>query len=179
MKPRQGKQQLTSLEPGCCAVLAHRLQVRQALASSNVARFFKLYACAPRLSRCLMDVAVKQLRWRALNTLVRAHKPGPLPLPFLTKALGFMLPPEDEQQQQVDEPGSGSGGVLPMTRQLAALTVDEAGRLLPGCSERSCSGDNAALQELPDALAACLEWCKQHGAVFDSEAGGRRSCACL
>ncbi|WIA11963.1 hypothetical protein OEZ85_012045 [Tetradesmus obliquus] len=150
--------------------LQHAMQVRQALASSNVARFFKLYACAPRLSRCLMDVAVKQLRWRALNTLVRAHKPGPLRLPFLTKALGFMLPPEDEQQQQADEPGSGSGGVLPMTRQLAALTVDEAGRLLPGCSERSCSGDNAPLEELPDALAACLEWCKQHGAVFDSEA---------
>jgi hypothetical protein len=154
------------------------LQVRQALASSNVSRFFKLYACAPRLSRCLMDVAVKQLRWRALNTLVRAHKPGPLPLSFLVKALGFMLPPEDSEQQQQQAGASGSGsssvGVFRMTRQLAALTVDEAGKLLPGCSERSCSGENAPFEELQDGLAACLEWCKQHGAVFDSEAGGRK-----
>jgi hypothetical protein len=120
-----------------------------------------------------MDVAVKQLRWRALNTLVRAHKPGSVPLPFLTKALGFMLPPEDEQQQQASDSSSGSsGGMFRMTRQLAALTVDEAGQLLPGCSERSCSGENAPREEESDALAACLEWCKQHGAVFDSEAGG-------
>jgi hypothetical protein len=155
------------------------LQVRQALASSNVSRFFKLYACAPRLSRCLMDVAVKQLRWRALNTLVRAHKPGTVPLPFLAKALGFVLPPlEEEQQQQAGDAGSGSGaGVFRMTRQLAALTVDEAGKLLPGCSERSCSGENAPSEQLGEAMLACLEWCKRHGAVFDSEAGGwlRRS----
>jgi hypothetical protein len=147
--------------------------VRQALASSNVSRFFKLYACAPRLSRCLMDVAVKQLRWRALNTLVRAHKPGTVPLPFLAKALGFVLPPEEEgqQQQQAGDAGSGSG-VFRMTRQLAALTVDEAGKLLPGCSERSCSGENAPSEQLGEAMVLCLEWCKRHGAVFDSEAGG-------
>ncbi|KAF6251614.1 SAC3/GANP/Nin1/mts3/eIF-3 p25 family-domain-containing protein [Scenedesmus sp. NREL 46B-D3] len=158
--------------------LQHAMQVRQALAGSNVSRFFKLYACAPRLSRCLMDVAVKQLRWRALNTLVRAHKPGVVPLPFLARALGFVLPPEEQPQQpqqQQDAGGSGSG-VFRMTRQLAALTVDGAGQLLPGCSERSCTGENAPLQDLAGALVACLEWCKRHGAVFDSAADLSASC---
>lgn len=157
----------------CCLAL----QVRQALASSNVTRFFRLYACAPRLGRCLMDVAVKQLRWKGLNTLVRAHKPGTLPLPFLATTLGFLLSPEEEEEQQEQrQPPRASPGVFRLTRQLAALTVDESGTLLPGCSERSCTGDNATAVTHEEGLQACLEWCKRHGAVFDSEAGKWMRC---
>lgn len=56
-------------------------------------------------------------------------------------------------------------------QQLGALTVDDAGSLLPGCSEQRCLGDHMPSLAEPEALAACLEWCKRHGAVLDQETG--------
>eukprot|EP00775_Hariotina_reticulata_P005259 gene5259-5494_t len=148
--------------------IQHAMQVRAALFTSDASRFFQLYAAAPRLSRRLMDVAVKAVRWQALNTLVRAHKPGPVPLMFLATNLGFLPKPVAHQ------PGAGgaaagdaSGAVV---QQLAALTVDERGQLLPGCSERSCLGDHAPAADQQQGLAACLEWAEAHGAVVDQTA---------
>eukprot|EP00879_Flechtneria_rotunda_P000971 GHRR01001104.1.p1 GENE.GHRR01001104.1~~GHRR01001104.1.p1 ORF type:complete len:841 (+),score=348.67 GHRR01001104.1:396-2918(+) len=132
----------------------HALQVRQALASANVSRFFRLYASAPRLGRRLMDEAVRPLRWKALNTLVRAHKPGLLPLTFLAPVLGFV---------QQDNMGLAAGAPA------AGVTVNDAGQLLPGCAEVSCAGDNGPAAYQQEGLQACLAWCKQHGAMFDDE----------
>lgn len=137
-----------------------------------------------------MDVAVKQLRWKALNALVRAHKPGTLQLPFLASTLGFLMPdtqselestaaadgsdPQQQQQQLSPSSSRGSPGARAqqLAVQLAALTIDDQGKLLPGCSDRSCSGENAPAQDRQEGLQACLEWCQRHGAVFDSEEGG-------
>eukprot|EP00878_Enallax_costatus_P001952 GHUV01002116.1.p1 GENE.GHUV01002116.1~~GHUV01002116.1.p1 ORF type:complete len:870 (+),score=280.77 GHUV01002116.1:553-3162(+) len=157
----------------------HAMQVRGALASSNVSRFFQLYLRAPRLGRCLMDLAVKQLRWKALNTLVRAHKPGTIALPFLASTLGFSVPEsqtgaiagDSQSPSAAQQQGPKRASPTQQLRvQLAALTIDEQGKLLPGCSEGSCTGENGPAVDSEQGLLACLEWCKKHGAVFDSEA---------
>lgn len=160
--------------------------MRQALANGNVLRFFALYACAPRLSRRLMDAAVNNLRFKALSALVRTHKPTVILLPFLARALGFLALPAqgpaaaagggdgDEDAMDVDE-------AQQVEPQLGALTVDDAGSLLPGCSEQRCLGYHMPSLAEPEALAACLEWCKRHGAVLDQETGeekGRRAKSC-
>lgn len=172
----------------CCCVAVHPhvligfhglclpLQVRAALFTSDASRFFQLYAAAPRLSRRLMDVAVKAVRWQALNTLVRAHKPGPVPLMFLATNLGFLPKPVGHQPGGSGAAaGDASGAVV---QQLAALTVDEQGQLLPGCSERSCLGDHAPAADQQQGLAACLEWAEAHGAMLDQTAG-EQQCCCL
>lgn len=158
--------------------VAHAMQVRQALANGNVLRFFALYASAPRLSRRLMDAAVNNLRFKALSALVRTHKPTVILLPFLARALGFLAQPP--AQASAAAGGGGEGGEDDMDvdeaqqqqqvdAQLGALTVDGAGSLLPGCSEQRCLGNHMPSPAEPEALAACLEWCKLHGAAFDQE----------
>lgn len=141
------------------------LQVRQALASGNVLRFFRLYTSAPLLSRRLMDAAVKQLRYKVLCALVRTHKPTAIQLSFLTRSLGF-VPPEQQQQQE-----GSTGAAADLQQQLGALTVDGGGSLLPGCSEQRCIGEYAPCADEQQGMAACLEWCKKHGAVFDQKRG--------
>lgn len=135
-----------------------------------------------------MDVAVKQLRWKALNILVRAHKPGTIALPFLATTLGFLLSdsqveaaaagdaeagklPTSASSRQSPSRGSPSAAVRQLRVQLAALTVDEQGKLLSGCSEHSCSGENTPASDQQEGLQACVDWCKRHGADFDHEAG--------
>lgn len=137
-----------------CVVVLCCVQVRQALACGNVMRFFRLYPTAPWLSRRLMDAGVKQLRYKLLCAMVRSHRPTAIGLPFLTRSLGFVEPEEQQQQQQL-------GGV----------TVDSSGRLLPGCSVERCVGDTEPCVDEQQGMAACLEWCKRHGAVFDQERG--------
>jgi hypothetical protein len=149
------------------AVVAVCLQVRQALANGNVLRFFRLYSSAPLLSRRLMDAAVKQLRFKALSALVRTHKPTAILLPFLTRSLGFAAQP----QEPAAPPAAAGADATDIEAQLGALTVDSAGSLLPGCSEQRCVGDHMPSADEAEALVACLEWCKRHGAVFDQEAG--------
>lgn len=131
-----------------------------------------------------MDLAVKQLRWKALNTLVRAHKPGTIALPFLASTLGFLVPNSQAEAltaAEVDIPSptaaqqpDGGSPTQQLRVQLAALTIDDQGKLLPGCSERSCTGENGPAVDHEQGLLACLEWCQKHGSVFDNEAG-----ACL
>lgn len=143
-------------------LLLRVLQVRQALASGNVLRFFRLYTSAPLLSRRLMDAAVKQLRYKVLFALVRTHKPTVIQLDFLTRSLGF-VPPEQQE--------GSAGAAADLQQQLGALTVDGGGSLLPGCSEQRCIGEYAPCPDEQEGMAACLEWCKKHGAVFDQERG--------
>jgi hypothetical protein len=137
------------------------VQVRQALANGNVLRFFRLYSSAPLLSRRLMDAAVKQLRYKSLCALVRSHKPTAIALPFLARSLGFT------SQEEPAAAGSAAG----LEVALGALTVDSSGSLLRGCSEQRCVGDYAPCADEAQALVACLEWCQQHGAVFDQTKG--------
>lgn len=145
--------------------------MRQALACGNVLRFFKLYSAAPLLSRRLMDAGVKQLRYKALCALVRTHKPTALPLPFISTALGFTSTTSTAG-------GGGSGGSVSGVGGVdaagAGVTVDSAGVLLPGCSEQRCVGEYAPAGDVQEGLAACLQWCKRHGAVFDQETGENR-----
>jgi hypothetical protein len=170
--------------------------VRQALACGNVRAFFRLYLTAPRLGRRLMDAAVKQLRFVALSKLVRAHKPTLLPLPFLASVLGFVAAAPDaaapaaapaaaaaagavvDGDTDMSRDGDGTAAaaasaapVPALQAQLGALTVDDSGALLPGCSEERCAGDFTPSFDVSQGLAACLEWCKQHGAMFDQETG--------
>jgi hypothetical protein len=138
------------------------VQVRQALANGNVLRFFRLYSSAPLLSRRLMDAAVKQLRYKALCALVRSHKPTAIALPFLARSLGFT---------SQEEPAAAAVSAAGLEVALGALTVDSSGSLLRGCSEQRCVGDYAPCADEAQALVACLEWCQQHGAVFDQTKG--------
>lgn len=112
-----------------------------------------------------MDAAVKQLRFKALSALVRTHKPTAILLPFLTRSLGFAAQP-----QQPDA-AAAAAEAMDIEVQLGALTVDSAGSLLPGCSEQRCVGDYMPNADEAEALDACLEWCKRHGAAFDQETG--------
>jgi hypothetical protein len=156
------------------------MQVRQALACGNVLRFFALYASAPRLSRRLMDAGVANLRFKALRALVRTHKPTALPLTFLATSLGFLA------QDQAAAAAAGGGGCTAAAAgggggghqaegsidgQLGALMLDGAGALLPGCSEARCLGECAPCGDQQQGLAACLEWCIKHGAVFEAQSG--------
>jgi hypothetical protein len=151
--------------------------VRQALACGNVRAFFRLYLTAPRLGRRLMDAAVKQLRFVALSKLVRAHKPTLLPLPFLASVLGFVAAAPDAAAPAAAPAAAAAAGAVvdgdtDMSRDgdgTAAAAASAAP--VPGCSEERCAGDFTPSFDVSQGLAACLEWCKQHGAMFDQETG--------
>jgi hypothetical protein len=51
---------------------------------------------APNMGSFILDFLVPKQRVSALRTLLRAHRPGQLPLPFLAQQLGF----EDIEGQQ-------------------------------------------------------------------------------
>lgn len=53
-------------------VIAHALNVRSALATSNYHRFFRLYNEAPNMGGYLMDQFVERERTEALKTMCRA-----------------------------------------------------------------------------------------------------------
>ena len=143
------------------------LQVRAALASGNVMRFFRLYLAAPLLSRRLMDAAVGNLRFKLLCALVRSHRPTAVSLTFLTSSLGFTTP----EQQEGGGDGSTAAALQQQRVAQGAPTVDASGQLLPGCSVPRCVGDHEPCVEGQQGVEACLEWCKRHGAVFDQEQG--------
>jgi hypothetical protein len=88
---------------------------------------------------------------------------------FLATNLGFLPKP-------VAYPVGGGGTATgdadrPVIQQLAGLTIDEHGQLLPGCGEGSCLGDHAPATDQQQGLAACLEWAEAHGAVVDQKTG--------
>lgn len=54
-----------TFEEKMCEPIQHALKVREALASGNFGRFFKLYRVAPNMGGYLMDVFIE--RYRVMN----------------------------------------------------------------------------------------------------------------
>lgn len=94
------------------------MAVRAAVASSDYARFFKLYACAPALGRALMDIYVPTLRYDALNAVVKAFKPS-LPVPFLAAQLGFVAAAPLSSPGQAPTSGAQAASSVPVSGELA------------------------------------------------------------
>lgn len=67
----------------------HALAVRTAVARYDWVNFFRLYATAPALGRCLMDVYVATARRHAVDAFVRACKPT-VPVLHMAHVLGFV-----------------------------------------------------------------------------------------
>lgn len=130
--------------------VAHALQVRQAVFTGDYRTFFALYCTAPKLGRAVMDVLVPKMRFFALNVMVKAFRPS-VSLDFVMKHLGFRAPEEGQQQQK-----AGGQGSEP----------------LPGCRCLQLEGKNPPADSDAGALAACVEWAQQHGAVVADAAGG-------
>lgn len=119
-------------------------------------RFWQLYEAAPAggLSRALMDLVARDLRFAALSTLLRAHRPTPLPLRFLATQMGFLL-----------DPGSSTRGAE------AAAAAAAGGGVAPGCAQAVFEGRFRGSEEEGAALAACLEWVVACGAAVDQTTG--------
>lgn len=75
--------------------VAHALQVRLAMATSNYVRLFALYGDAPRMGGYLMDHFVPRERLAALVAIAKAYQT--VPLDFLAKQLGYATPDECDQ----------------------------------------------------------------------------------
>lgn len=128
----------------------HALQVRRAYMAGDVITFFKLYACAPNLSRALMDLQVPTIRWVALNWFVKCWRPA-VPLPVAARTLGFL-----PTAPSADSPSSTP--------------------VLPGCSSSVYEGRVLVSADPATAYSACVDWLTRHGAVVtvsgcDYEAG--------
>lgn len=109
--------------------VAHAMQVRQAVYTDDYAAFFRLYATAPGMGRALLDMFVAVVRWRALNTLVRAFKPA-VGVDFVARLLGF---------SPRKGPPNGGGGAEPEEGKEEAVAALE---VLPGCSAAVFPGRN-------------------------------------
>jgi hypothetical protein len=128
------------------AAVANALRARAALAQGDPLAFVAAYRSAPALGRALLDVALPRLRFSALQALVRAFRPGLLPIEALARWLGFWDPAvvvrrkKRERQRPTPPP-------------------------LPGCRAAFFEGDGEGAASLEEACAACLEWARAHGAV--------------
>lgn len=123
----------------------HALDVRRALVSHNYALFFKLYESAPALGRALMDLAVPKMRFSCLVAFVKAFKPT-VDVDFLCHVLGFIRSPSREFHLKM-----------------------KSSEKLPGCSTSAFEGKYRGDDCHEDALAECLEWLLECGAVFCSD----------
>ncbi|OQR91033.1 leukocyte receptor cluster member 8 [Achlya hypogyna] len=68
------------------ATVAHALEVREAVALHDYARFFSLYTGAPPLSAGIMESYIDIMRLQALRIMCKAYLPT-LPLAFIKNAL--------------------------------------------------------------------------------------------
>jgi len=144
----------------------HALKVREALATGKDKQFFELYRTCPHLGRALLDVAAGPLRWKALNVLVRSHKPTSLPLLFLSTTLGFYLAPQAAAAEAAGGAGSSEAAVA---EQLGGLGVQGGEGPAPGSSSTVMVGECAGSEDEQQGMAVALAWAKAHGAVFDKE----------
>ena len=67
--------------------VAHALQVRLAMATSNYVRLFALYSTAPKMGGYLMDHFIPRERLTALVAIAKAYQT--VPLDFLSRQLGY------------------------------------------------------------------------------------------
>lgn len=77
--------------------LEHALKVRNALAQSNYARFFKLYREAPNMGASLIDVFIDKIRLLALRNLAVGFVATGLDLAHITITLAFRNQEESEK----------------------------------------------------------------------------------
>jgi hypothetical protein len=129
--------------------VANALRARAALARDDPLSFFAAYRSAPALGRALLDLALPRVRFSALQALVRACRPGPLPIEALARMLGFHDP---------------SAAVRRARREREQQAA--AARPLPGCRAAFFDGDGDGAPTMAEACAACLEWARAHGAVL-------------
>ena len=144
--------------------------MREALATGKYKQFFELYRTCPHLGRALLDVAAGPLRWKALNVLVRSHKPTSLPLLFLSTTLGFYLAPQAAAAEAAAAGGAGSSEAA-VAEQLGGLGVQGGEGPAPGSSSTVMVGECAGSEDEQQGMAVALAWAKAHGAVFDKEEG--------
>jgi hypothetical protein len=135
--------------PSAGPALAHALAVVSAAAARDGPAFFALYGAAPRCGRAVMDIGAPALRFALLRALCGAVRPL-LPLPLLSRALGFTPPP-------APRPGSP---LARLAAACAALDGATPGTPLPGCDAPRLPGKCA-----PAGLSAAAAWAAAHGAV--------------
>jgi len=82
------------------------LGLLRALSSANWVAFWRLADAAPNMGSYILDYMLPKCRLQALRTLLRAHKPAPLPLLFVVRMLHF-----DTDNEETEESGSGSRAV--------------------------------------------------------------------
>lgn len=173
-----------SVQAAAHPAVRHALQVREAVASSDFAAYFKLYVTAPALGRALMDMALPRVRYSALHVLTRAYQPS-VPVAFVARLLGFVArscnaasPTEDTLpgcRRPVFVGGAApqvgpalSQGRLPFLL-LASMMQTLRCRLTHG---NCCLNHGIHAQESEEAgISECGEWLKAHGAVVVDKSG--------
>jgi hypothetical protein len=123
---------ISSLRPAqlLSTPVAHALQVRSSLLTTNFALFFRLWSSAPHMSAYLMDPLADRMRVRSTRILIAAYRPT-LSLLHLTHALAFDKP-EDAAS---DDPATAAAAAA------AALAASSSGVDRPpptGAQQRAC-----------------------------------------
>jgi hypothetical protein len=106
------------------------LGLLRSLSSSNWVAFWRLADAAPNMGSYILDLMLPKCRLQALRTLLRAYKPAPIPLPFVSRMLHFT---GDECGSEMDPDSRGRGeceeeiGCLECAKYLEAAGVVVAG----------------------------------------------------
>eukprot|EP00587_Corethron_hystrix_P002948 CAMPEP_0113328954 /NCGR_PEP_ID=MMETSP0010_2-20120614/20487_1 /TAXON_ID=216773 ORGANISM="Corethron hystrix, Strain 308" /NCGR_SAMPLE_ID=MMETSP0010_2 /ASSEMBLY_ACC=CAM_ASM_000155 /LENGTH=703 /DNA_ID=CAMNT_0000190701 /DNA_START=75 /DNA_END=2186 /DNA_ORIENTATION=- /assembly_acc=CAM_ASM_000155 len=79
--------------------VSHALKVRRAVAENDFLNFFRLHTTSPLMSSYLMDHLVPTIRFNALKTVVKSHRPN-ISSNFLFDVLGFT--DADERAEGLD-----------------------------------------------------------------------------
>ena len=152
--------------------VAHALRVREAMGAGNKPQFCTLYAGAPNMGRALMDSLLPQVRFSALNMLVKAFAPT-LPLPFVASVLGFMRSEQGSDGALASEANGNDalpGASVPVFPGRFAVQV---------CTRCSFAFDMCfwyysaswKARQVEERGAECVEWLRAHGVVFAPNTG--------
>jgi len=119
------------------------LDARHAIMNADFGAFFRAYAAAPNLGRALLDAVAPNIRWAALNVIVKSYKTS-VPVSFLAPLLGFVKGPV-----HVARPVPGK-------------------QPLPGCRQALYVGKATPADSEEAGVAACVDWLNAHGAVLEA-----------